>query len=105
MVRSECAGLLQGLESRAHRPEYGQLLADCQHMYCEIRLMLVGASTHVRIQSYAKEPLPLLMRRGWAFLIQVIYPAILKHMKHTSNALFLLTGLCLPATGLTKNIF
>ena len=33
------AGLLAGLAARGSRPEYAQLLADCQRLYCEVRLI------------------------------------------------------------------
>ena len=69
-------GLLQELESRSQRPEYAQLLADCQRMYCEIRLMLVGNSTYATIRSYISEPLPALTRKGWLALIQVKFQRI-----------------------------
>lgn len=70
--RDSCAvGLLQGLEARVQRPEYAQVLADCQQMYCEIRLQLVAGVAQARFQSYAKEPLPTLTRNGWSTLMQV----------------------------------
>lgn len=64
------AGLLQGLESRAQQPEYAQLMADCQRMYCEVRLQLMASLTEARIQQHCREPLPSQTRNGWAALMQ-----------------------------------
>ena len=50
------AGLLHGLESRSKQPEYAQLLADCQRMYCEIRLQLMAGVTQSQISQHAREP-------------------------------------------------
>ena len=65
------AGLLHGIEARAARPEYGQLLGDCQRAYCAARLVLVGGVTHARMAALAREPLPTLTRSGCAYLMQV----------------------------------
>jgi len=64
-------GLLQSLESRAQQPEYAQLMADCQRMYCEVRLQLMATLTEARIQQHRKEPLPTQTRNGWAALMQI----------------------------------
>jgi len=64
------AGLLAGLAARAGRPEYAQLLADCQRLYCEVRLGLVAGVTAQRVAAYAREPLPQRTRSGCAYLMQ-----------------------------------
>ncbi|BDA42423.1 Conserved oligomeric Golgi complex subunit 3 [Coccomyxa sp. Obi] len=64
-------GLLAGVAARAKRPEYAQLLADCQRVYCEVRLGLVAEITADRIAEYAREPLPSLTRSGCSYLMQV----------------------------------
>ena len=67
-----CAGLLAGLAARGARPEYGQLLEDCQRLYCEVRLGLVAGVTAQRIAAYAREPLPQRTRSGCAYLMQAL---------------------------------
>jgi len=69
-MESLLAGLLQGLETRAQQPEYAQLMGDCQRMYCEVRLQLMGSLTEARILQHCKEPLPTQTRNGWAALMQ-----------------------------------
>jgi hypothetical protein len=64
------AGLLAGLAARAGRPEYAQLVADCQRLYCEVRLGLVAGVTAQRVAAYAREPLPQRTRSGCAYLMQ-----------------------------------
>ncbi|EIE20882.1 Sec34-domain-containing protein [Coccomyxa subellipsoidea C-169] len=64
-------GLLAGVAARAKRPEYAQLLTDCQRVYCEVRLGLVAEITADRIAEYAREPLPSLTRSGCSYLMQV----------------------------------
>ena len=68
------SGLLAGVALRAKRPEYAQLLADCQRVYCEVRLGLVAEITADRIAEYAREPLPSLTRSGCSYLMQVSAP-------------------------------
>ena len=68
------AGLLHGIEVRATRPEYGQLLGDCQRAYCAARLALVGGVTRARMAAFAREPLPTLTRSGCAYLMQARRP-------------------------------
>ena len=67
----EWSGLLHGIEARAARPEYGQLLGDCQRAYCAARFALVGSVTRARMAAFAREPLPTLTRSGCAYLMQV----------------------------------
>jgi hypothetical protein len=57
--------------ARAKRPEYAQLLADCQRLYCEVRLGLVLEIVAERVAEYAREPLPSLTRSGCSYLLQV----------------------------------
>ncbi|KAK9909756.1 hypothetical protein WJX75_006999 [Coccomyxa subellipsoidea] len=64
-------GLLAGVAARAKRPEYAQLLTDCQRVYCEVRLGLVAEITAERVAEYAREPLPSLTRSGCSYLMQV----------------------------------
>ena len=64
------AGLLAGIEERAQRAEYRQLLSDCQAAYCSARLALVAEVTQARIAALAREPLPSLTRSGCAYLMQ-----------------------------------
>ncbi|KAK9845860.1 hypothetical protein WJX81_004499 [Elliptochloris bilobata] len=64
-------GLLAGLAARGARQEYAQLLADCQRLYCEVRLGLVEGVTAQRVAAYAREPLPQRTRSGCAYLMQV----------------------------------
>lgn len=66
------AGLLKGIEGRAElAAEYAQLLADCQQIYCDTRLLLVVPVVQQHILDSSAEPLPTLMRQGCAYLIQV----------------------------------
>lgn len=65
------AGLLAGIHARVQRPEYAQLLSDCQILYCDTRLQLVSGVTHDAILHMSSEPLPVLARDGWAYLMQV----------------------------------
>jgi hypothetical protein len=65
------AGLLAGVAARAQRPEYAQLLADCQRAYCDTRLSLVTGVVAERVVDYAREPLPTLTRNGCSYLMQV----------------------------------
>lgn len=65
------AELLAGIAARAKRPEYAQLLSDCQRLYCEVRLGLVSEIIMGRIAEYAREPLPSLTRSGCSYLMQV----------------------------------
>ena len=66
------AGLLKGIEGRAeHAAEYAQLLADCQQIYCDTRLLLVVPVVQQHILDSSADPLPTLMRQGCAYLIQV----------------------------------
>lgn len=67
-----CSGLLAGVAARAKRPEYAQLLADCQRLYCEVRLGLVSEIVTERIADFAREPLPSLTRSGCSYLMQVL---------------------------------
>lgn len=72
VTKETCAGLLAGLAARGARPEYAQLLADCQRLYCEVRLGLVAGVTAQRIAAYAREPLPQRTRSGCAYLMQAL---------------------------------
>ena len=65
------AGLLAGIQARVQRPEYARLLSDCQILYCDTRLQLVNGVTHDAILHMSSEPLPILARDGWAYLMQV----------------------------------
>ena len=67
---ASCAGLLAGVAARAQRREYMQLLADCQRVYCEVRLLLVADLVAARMGEYAREPLPSLTRSGCSYLMQ-----------------------------------
>ena len=79
------AGLLTGIQARVQRPEYARLLSDCQTLYCDTRLQLVSGVTHDAILHMSSEPLPVLARDGWAYLMQVCcnFPAMLRflHLK------------------------
>ncbi|KAL5182758.1 Conserved oligomeric Golgi complex subunit 3 [Glycine soja] len=69
---SELKPLLEEIESRSSRREYGQILAECHRLYCEQRLSLIRAIVQRRISEFAKkESLPSLTRSGCAYLIQV----------------------------------
>ncbi|CAM8997778.1 unnamed protein product [Rhodiola kirilowii] len=68
---SELKPVLEEIESRASRKEYGQLLAECHKLYCEQRLSLIRGIVQQRISEFAKEPLPSLTRSGCAYLMQV----------------------------------
>ena len=58
------------MAARAQRREYAQLLADCQRVYCEVRLLLVADLVAARMAEYAREPLPSLTRSGCSYLMQ-----------------------------------
>ncbi|KAL5149294.1 Conserved oligomeric Golgi complex subunit 3 [Glycine soja] len=69
---SELKPLLEEIESRSSRKEYGQILAECHRLYCEQRLTLIRGIVQRRISEFAKkESLPSLTRSGCAYLIQV----------------------------------
>uniref|UniRef100_A0A7N1A554 Conserved oligomeric Golgi complex subunit 3 n=1 Tax=Kalanchoe fedtschenkoi TaxID=63787 RepID=A0A7N1A554_KALFE len=68
---SELKPVLEEIESRASRKEYGQLLAECHKLYCEQRLSLIRGIVQQRISEFAKEALPSLTRSGCAYLMQV----------------------------------
>ncbi|KOM33315.1 hypothetical protein LR48_Vigan01g287100 [Vigna angularis] len=69
---SELKPLLEEIESRSSRKEYGQILAECHRLYCEQRLSLIRGIVQRRISEFAKkESLPSLTRSGCAYLIQV----------------------------------
>ncbi len=74
MWRFALPELLAGIAARAKRPEYAQLLADCQRLYCEVRLGLVSDIIAARIAEHAREPLPSLTRSGCSYLMQVLAP-------------------------------
>lgn len=62
---------MQGIEIRVQRPEYARLLADCQAMYCDVRLQLVSGVTFERVREFSRQPLPALTRNGCSYLMQV----------------------------------
>eukprot|EP00884_Botryococcus_braunii_P022753 jgi/Botrbrau1/9161/Bobra.160_3s0033.1 len=64
-------GLLAGVGARAQRPEYAQLLTDCQRVYCETRLSLVSTVVAERVAEYTRDALPSLTRNGCSYLMQV----------------------------------
>ncbi|XP_072071429.1 conserved oligomeric Golgi complex subunit 3 isoform X1 [Arachis hypogaea] len=69
---SELKTLLEEIESRSSRKEYGQMLAECHKLYCEQRLSLIRNIVHRRISEFSKkESLPSLTRSGCAYLLQV----------------------------------
>lgn len=70
-AESGLKGLLAGIHARVQRPEYARLLSDCQILYCDTRLQLVSGVTHDAILHMSSEPLPVLARDGWAYLMQV----------------------------------
>ena len=59
------------MAARAQRREYMQLLADCQRVYCEARLLLVAEVVAARMAEYTREALPSLTRSGCSYLMQV----------------------------------
>jgi hypothetical protein len=70
-TRARPPGLLTGMESRAKRPEYARLLAECIQMYCDTRLQLVAPVVTQRIAESARGgALPTLTRNGCAYLMQ-----------------------------------
>lgn len=71
LMLCSAAGLLAGIQARVQRPEYARLLSDCQILYCDTRLQLVSGVTHDAILHMSSQPLPVLARDGWAYLIQV----------------------------------
>ncbi|KAK4266045.1 hypothetical protein QN277_027019 [Acacia crassicarpa] len=69
---SELKPVLEEIESRSSRKEYGQILAECHRLYCEQRLSLIRGIVQRRISEFSKkEALPSLTRSGCAYLIQV----------------------------------
>ncbi|MED6147601.1 Golgi transport complex subunit 3 [Stylosanthes scabra] len=69
---SELKTLLEEIESRSSRKEYGQMLAECHKLYCEQRLSLIRSIVHRRISEFSKkESLPSLTRSGCAYILQV----------------------------------
>ncbi|KAI5415358.1 conserved oligomeric Golgi complex subunit 3 [Lathyrus oleraceus] len=69
---SELKPLLEEIESRSSRKEYGQILVECHRLYCEQRLSLIRSIVQRRISEFSKkESLPSLTRSGCAYLIQV----------------------------------
>ncbi|KAK4479013.1 hypothetical protein RD792_014522 [Penstemon davidsonii] len=69
---NELKPVLEEIESRKPRKEYGQILMECHKLYCEQRLLLVRGIVHQRISEFAKkEALPSLSRSGCAYLMQV----------------------------------
>ena len=59
------------MQSRAGRPEYRALLADCHSAYCEARLGLLAPVVQDRVADYAARlPLPQLLRAGFSYLLQ-----------------------------------
>ena len=64
-------GLFKELESRAQRSEYRRLLAECQAVYSQARLQLVGPFVQQRVTSLAAQPVPVLMRSGYEYLLRV----------------------------------
>ncbi|KAF1887450.1 hypothetical protein Lal_00040504 [Lupinus albus] len=69
---SELKPLLEEIESRSSRKEYGQILVECHRLYCEQRLSLIRGIVQRRISEFSKkESLPSLTRSGCAYLIQV----------------------------------
>ncbi len=64
------------MAARAQQREYTQLLADCQRVYCEARLSLVGEVVATRMAEYAREALPSLTRSGCSYLMQVWLPPL-----------------------------
>ncbi|KAI4335148.1 hypothetical protein L6164_013821 [Bauhinia variegata] len=69
---SQLKPVLEEIESRSSRKEYGQILAECHRMYCEQRLSLIRGIVYRRISEFSKkEALPSLTRSGCAYLVQV----------------------------------
>jgi hypothetical protein len=66
-----CAGLLREVESRAGRPEYMRLLAECHNLYAQARLALIGPYVQQRITQYSTLQLPLFTRNGCEHLGRV----------------------------------
>ncbi|EFJ48495.1 component of oligomeric golgi complex 3 [Volvox carteri f. nagariensis] len=64
-------GLLREVESRAGRPEYMRLLAECHNLYAQARLALIGPYVRQRIMQYAALALPLFTRNGCEHLGRV----------------------------------
>jgi hypothetical protein len=65
------AGLFKELESRSQRSEYRRLLAECQAVYSQARLQLVAPFVQQRVASLAPQPVPVLMRSGYEYLLRV----------------------------------
>ncbi|XP_073043896.1 conserved oligomeric Golgi complex subunit 3-like isoform X3 [Primulina eburnea] len=68
---NELKPVLEVIESRKVRKEYGQILTECHKLYCEQRLLLVKGIVQQHISEFAKkEALPSLTRSGCAYLMQ-----------------------------------
>lgn len=80
------AGLLAGVAARAQRREYMQLLADCQRVYCEMRLLLVADVVAARMADYSREPLPSLTRSGCSYLMQARSPSSVHALRQPTQA-------------------
>lgn len=79
------AGLLAGVAAKGQRREHMQLLADCQRVYCDARLMLVADVVAARMAEYCREPLPSLTRSGCSYLMQVcVAPSCAYMWRHFS---------------------
>ncbi|KAF7837597.1 conserved oligomeric Golgi complex subunit 3 [Senna tora] len=71
-VEASLKPVLEEIESRSSRKEYGQILEECHRLYCEQRLSLIRGIVQRRISEFSKkEALPSLTRSGCAYLIQV----------------------------------
>ena len=93
------AGLLAGIQARVQRPEYARLLSDCQILYCDTRLQLVSGITQDAILHMSSQPLPVLARDGWAYLMQVCsYLSQGTFHINSMTSLLLLLLLLLPAS-------
>jgi len=81
----QCTGLLAGVAAKGQRREHMQLLADCQRVYCDARLMLVADVVAARMAEYCREPLPSLTRSGCSYLMQVcVAPSCAYMWRHFS---------------------
>jgi hypothetical protein len=68
----ELRALMEEMEGRAVRREYGQLLSDCHTLYCEQRLELLGQVVQDRLAEYSQaQSLTTTTRSGCAYLMQV----------------------------------
>lgn len=88
-----CAGLLTGIQARAQRPEYARLLSDCEILYCDTRLQLVTGVTHDAVLHMTSQSLPVLVRDGWAYIMQVWASDRAVHHTYNNAAPPLLPGL------------